>query len=911
MARLARQQSVEVEVDVDVDAQAEVSENELLPELSTLLNLKGCTRKSSSAKDTKRLNSATTTSSPTTRSSPRRRGTVATPSARHAVGNSFEFRNKGTGIAAISLSASTVALPPSVSPRKRSRSPVKVGSPAKTIHVKMNAEGQVRRNTVLPEADDESGAAMSMLQQGQRSLKLAHVNSLLLPLSQVAMGVDEESDVKLIWSSRGDGAKRAGVARLGLSAIDETKSLHKVGAGDMDEQNARRASPKRAAKERANCLSRLVLKEARCDDEEDSEIDSDEGEAFTDLSGFIVDDDADLSFHGSDSDGNVDFDSVAETSKRKEQSRTQRLQRWRNEARARMESKDEDVIAGKENITVGDIAHDLLNLKLCAPTDEQQRAKEVEVIDLTYSPPKAQPDLKPKSTTTKSKDERPSPTKRSPSDTNPFVSGENDRLLKFSPPRFKSPAKIPLKSSNSTTTTDNPASKIADSNQDAKPYTTPPTTPPASPTKLKSPSKLHLLSPSKRGTAIPTSPHRQSIDAFWSSDVINTWNDQYSPRKSPLTVSPKKRGLARLLDFGIWSDADSDNEDAAVSKNDTSSSSDPPTPTRCSVSPRKTPKSPSKLSSPSKKALAESKKLFLSTRNTSAQSLLAHLDTHITSGKLSALSASTGGVRILWSKNLRSTAGRANWRRTVTSPPPQEPASSVKSKASSDSASGKGGNVTEAKPLVQHYATIELAEKVIDSDSRLVNTLAHEFCHLANFMVSGVRDQPHGVSFKAWAEKVTTHLRTAPHLPLIYRAVEVTTKHSYVINHKYLWICAGQSPPLGSAQAAARAFLALDDDPGCGAEYGRHSRSIDPDKHRCGKCKGLLVQVRPKVKVKVGRVELDHKGASPRKGKRANSAKRRIGSDGGLGENKDGGDGGSNDKLDGLKNALEDANLSD
>jgi predicted SprT family Zn-dependent metalloprotease len=247
----------------------------------------------------------------------------------------------------------------------------------------------------------------------------------------------------------------------------------------------------------------------------------------------------------------------------------------------------------------------------------------------------------------------------------------------------------------------------------------------------------------------------------------------------------------------------------------------------------------------------------------------------------------------------------------VTSPPPQEPASSVKSKASSDSASGKGGNVTEAKPLVQHYATIELAEKVIDSDSRLVNTLAHEFCHLANFMVSGVRDQPHGVSFKAWAEKVTTHLRTAPDLPLIYRAVEVTTKHSYVINHKYLWICAGQSPPLGSAQAAARAFLALDDDPGCGAEYGRHSRSIDPDKHRCGKCKGLLVQVRPKVKVKVGRVELDHKGASPRKGKRANSAKRRIGSDGGLGENKDGGDGGSNDKLDGLKNALEDANLSD
>lgn len=109
------------------------------------------------------------------------------------------------------------------------------------------------------------------------------------------------------------------------------------------------------------------------------------------------------------------------------------------------------------------------------------------------------------------------------------------------------------------------------------------------------------------------------------------------------------------------------------------------------------------------------------------------------------------------------------------------------------------------------------------------------------------------------ADKVTRTLRKHPD-PL-YRAVEVTTKHSYVINHKYLWACAGSVP------SAARAFLAIEDDPGCGAEYGRHSKSIDPEKHRCGKCKGLLVQVRPKPRKADPQRKSPRKGASPFKKK--------------------------------------------
>ena len=102
--------------------------------------------------------------------------------------------------------------------------------------------------------------------------------------------------------------------------------------------------------------------------------------------------------------------------------------------------------------------------------------------------------------------------------------------------------------------------------------------------------------------------------------------------------------------------------------------------------------------------------------------------------------------------------------------------------------------------------------------------------------------------------------------------------------------------------------LEEDDEPGCGTEYGRHSKSIDPEKHRCGKCKGLLVQVRPQPK-KIIRREMGDE--SPRKGRRASPVKRQIGSDGGVGENKDRVDGGNNDKLDGLAKVLEYVNLSD
>ena len=63
------------------------------------------------------------------------------------------------------------------------------------------------------------------------------------------------------------------------------------------------------------------------------------------------------------------------------------------------------------------------------------------------------------------------------------------------------------------------------------------------------------------------------------------------------------------------------------------------------------------------------------------------------------MSQSTGGIQVIWSKKLCSTAGRANWRREA-----------IRSK----DADGLVSNVTH-----RHYASIELAEKVIDDEGHI------------------------------------------------------------------------------------------------------------------------------------------------------------------------------------------------
>lgn len=74
---------------------------------------------------------------------------------------------------------------------------------------------------------------------------------------------------------------------------------------------------------------------------------------------------------------------------------------------------------------------------------------------------------------------------------------------------------------------------------------------------------------------------------------------------------------------------------------------------------------------------------------------------------------------------------------------------------------------------------VELSTKVIDSPERLRDTLIHELCHAAAWIISGYKDG-HGPLWKAWAAKARA---VFPELPPISRC------HSYQIQCKYTYRC--------------------------------------------------------------------------------------------------------------------------
>ncbi|KAI9773452.1 MAG: hypothetical protein M1840_007668 [Geoglossum simile] len=199
------------------------------------------------------------------------------------------------------------------------------------------------------------------------------------------------------------------------------------------------------------------------------------------------------------------------------------------------------------------------------------------------------------------------------------------------------------------------------------------------------------------------------------------------------------------------------------------------------------------------RAALNAKKMFNEKKHDLARDFLKDLDDKVSGGQIASITASTGGVKLIWSKKLTSTAGRANWKREKIIAP-----------AAGQLPRGSGSQSASYR----HITSIELSEKVIDDENRLLNALSHEYCHLANFMISGVLDHPHGESFKEWAKTCT---RAFSH-----RGVCVTTKHSYAVDYKYIWQCTN-----------------------CGVLFKRHSKSLDPTRHACGSCKAKIVQIQP------------------------------------------------------------------
>ena len=131
---------------------------------------------------------------------------------------------------------------------------------------------------------------------------------------------------------------------------------------------------------------------------------------------------------------------------------------------------------------------------------------------------------------------------------------------------------------------------------------------------------------------------------------------------------------------------------------------------------------------------------------------------------------------LVWSRTLNKTAGRCIMKK-------------IRSQA---------GKVEDRQ------CSIELATKVLTSPDRLRDTLIHELCHAAVWLINEINGG-HGQLFQSWGKIAT---QKYPELPLISRC------HDYVIETKFAYVC--QS---------------------CSHHYKRHSKSIDTKSKTCGKIK--------------------------------------------------------------------------
>ncbi|CAJ0957138.1 unnamed protein product, partial [Mesorhabditis belari] len=133
---------------------------------------------------------------------------------------------------------------------------------------------------------------------------------------------------------------------------------------------------------------------------------------------------------------------------------------------------------------------------------------------------------------------------------------------------------------------------------------------------------------------------------------------------------------------------------------------------------------------------------------------------------------------IIWNPRLRKTAGFCRYKRQ------------------------KGDDFVS----IVRTVTVELSTKVITEPERLRDTLIHELCHAAVFLVDKVEGDHHGPYWSKWANIC---MKRHPKLPFVSRC------HNYEIVAKYLYLCNG-----------------------CGQKVRRHSKSLDISKKICRICQG-------------------------------------------------------------------------
>ncbi|XP_075699583.1 germ cell nuclear acidic protein-like [Rhinoderma darwinii] len=108
-------------------------------------------------------------------------------------------------------------------------------------------------------------------------------------------------------------------------------------------------------------------------------------------------------------------------------------------------------------------------------------------------------------------------------------------------------------------------------------------------------------------------------------------------------------------------------------------------------------------------------------------------------------------------------------------------------------------------------AIIQLSDKVCDSAERVKNTLIHEMCHAACWIIDGRAEDSHGRLWKFYCEEANL---AHPELP------PITQHHDYEIHYPVVYECSG-----------------------CQFRVGRWTESLDTERFLCGSCHNKMVLV--------------------------------------------------------------------
>ena len=90
-----------------------------------------------------------------------------------------------------------------------------------------------------------------------------------------------------------------------------------------------------------------------------------------------------------------------------------------------------------------------------------------------------------------------------------------------------------------------------------------------------------------------------------------------------------------------------------------------------------------------------------------------------------------------------------------------------------------GGFCKNFNANTEPRSEIQISTKVCDTPERMRDVLAHEMCHAASFLLSGVLDG-HGSIWKGWATRVNFAFKLIP---------KITVFHSYEVKKKFIFKC--------------------------------------------------------------------------------------------------------------------------